>query len=236
MWLELKQKPNKRNISKFGINELQDLNKIDKLLKGVDSQYKSNNIEEMPPSFTYKEKQFPLSQVSLSDHGMKRARERLNWGNKSHIEIEGLLKKELSTAEYVGQISSSDGNVSEMFVKGSVSIHLSPDLKNIITVITYDKLPYSPVNSKLKQLLHKEFRKLNRSESARHRRLELFRLEAKSEISELKLRAFKTRSESVRLACEGRVKSLSDRLFELENELIDIRNHKRQIAYQYVRI
>jgi hypothetical protein len=68
-------------------------------------------------------------------------------------------------------------------------------------------------------------------EKARIRKLELLKYEFGAEISQHQLHIYKTKSQSVKLACQGRINALEQSLKELENEIDEVKNHKRQMAY-----
>lgn len=117
------------------------------------------------------------------------------------------------------------------FVNGKQCYQLTLDLKNIYTVYTIaNKIPYSPIRSKLKEVIRKEFNKLDRREHAKIKRLELMEYEVASEISALKLRHYKTKSQSVKLSCQARISALEISLSELREEIQHLKMDKRQVA------
>jgi hypothetical protein len=172
-----------------------------------------------------------LDNLQISTHAQQRAIERCKLDNTKLKEVNRYIRRNLSLAEYVGKVSSSDGTESELFVNGSVCFHLSLDQSVVKTVIKIDnKVPFSPITDKVKCLVHKEFRKLDRAEKARIKKLELFKRESDAEISYLKLREYKSRSQAVKFSCQGRIAALELRKQELENQLIQIKTDKRQVV------
>lgn len=172
-----------------------------------------------------------LSKVKISAHATERGIQRLKINDLRPEKVNRYIKKQLENATYIGRIKATDGSESEMFAIGSYGFMLSPDLTTVKTVVINDRLPYNPVHDKVKQLFEKEFRKLNRAEKAKLGKLELHNHEVEAEIAELKLRIYKTKSESVKLACQARIASLNTRLGELNVEIQQLQADKRQIAY-----
>jgi hypothetical protein len=173
-----------------------------------------------------------VSKIDLSLHCIERAYERMNVTDWKKDKVCKYVKKQLEKSTYIGRISPTDGGTdSEMFTKGSYSFLLDTELTTIKTIIKTDRLPYNPSQEKAKCLYEKEFRKLDRKEKARLKQLELHRYEVDLELAELKLHIFKTRSQAVKLSCQARMKALDDRLKEFENEIVQIKNDKRQTAY-----
>lgn len=240
----------KRSRRRLSKKELDNLQRIDQLIKQTQSDTQNNSIETVltqtnypvihkAPSetpvvpyqhFNLKGEQIPLSTLSMSEHAYIRSIERLGLKRTERGEVESYIKKKLSQADYLGLVTAKNGNASEMFLIGNVSIHVNPELTNIVTVIKYDKLPYSPLNEKVKCVYQKEFRKLDRSERAKIKKLHLHTYETNLEISELNLRKYKTRSESIRLSCSARIKALESHVEALKEELTQIKKDKRLVA------
>jgi hypothetical protein len=248
----------KRRLNK---RELKDLDNIDRLLKEVSHQkvsstpkieaksqptHKNETVEINPTQVKIESskpkckmlkmgrREIPINKITVSSHGYQRIIERCNLKRTRKEEVESYIRKQLLKSQYLGLVTSSDGNEGEMFVNGKYSIHLSPEnVGKVITILEHNKMPHSPVQDKVVSVVGREFRKLDRREKARIKQLELYELEADCEISELRLRMYKTKSESIKLSCEARIKALRTRLEELKNEIESIKSDKRKIAYTY---
>lgn len=178
-----------------------------------------------------------VGQIQVSTHAQQRCVERVPLHDTKPKAINRYIKNKLTKADYIGKVVGNDGKESEMFVNNQLCFYLSLDLSTVKTVIKIDnKVPFSPVSDKVKELVHKEFRKLDRSEKAREKQLNLFKCEADVEISTLKLRMYKSKSQSVKFACQGRIVALTNRLIELNNELEQIKTDKRQVAKALVTV
>ncbi|MEI2465180.1 hypothetical protein [Niallia taxi] len=214
--------------------EMNDLYKIENLLNNPPKPPKV--LEERTPKkkeqfLEVNNKKININSIKLSDHAIKRSIERLKLKHTKDAEVTAYIRKQLLQSEYIGKITATDGTESEMFLVGTISIQLEPNLTVVKTILKYDKLPYNPLSDKIKGIIHKEFRKLDRSERAKIKQLELHRYECEAEIAELKLRIYKTKSESVKFASQGRIAALNMRLLECENEIEQIKTDKRQVAY-----
>jgi hypothetical protein len=178
-----------------------------------------------------------ISKIFLSDHAIDRAYERMQLDSWKKEKVCKHVKSLLKRAKYIGRIApTDDGTDSEMFVKGSFSFLLNTNLTTVKTIIKTDRLQYNPVQEKVKCLYEKEFRKLDRKEKARLNKLELYQYEVAAEISKHQLHIYKTKSISVKLACQGRIKALEQSLKELEIEINKVKNQKRQIAYALAQV
>lgn len=231
--------------------DIKQIKKIESLLESTKSEKVPNPIDEavevkiqtVNPSLKNKPKYLPatgrrikVEDIGLTDHGLERAIERLNLKRTSHNEVLSYLRNKLVNSIHIGRITSVSGNESEMFAFNNMSIQLSPDFKRIITVLHYNKLSYNPASDKVKCLMHKEFRKLDRAEKARVKQLQLYTYESEVEVSLLKLKIHKSKSMSVKLSSKARIAALETRLEELKAEVEKIKCDKRQVAYALVSV
>lgn len=230
----------KRKIN--GRKAAQDLKRIEDLLQST-KQHKPELIGKVK-TIQHSKKESPVDylkcshqrvkvvDVQLTDHSYERAIDRFSLKHTKKEDVLKYLQKHLSDAEYIGQVTSADGNDSEMFVKGQFCFHLNTELDKIITVVKIEnKIKCNPVQDKMNNLVHKEFRKLDRTEKARLRKLHDYRYDVEIEIAEANRRIYRTRSESVKLACQARIKALELELEQLQLEIEQLRTSKRQVAY-----
>lgn len=233
-----------KNSRKIGKQGLKDLQRLESLLESTKQDNKADLIQKAKETqqalkeanpvqyLNYSHKQIKVSDVEISQHAYERSIERFSLQHKKWDDVKRYLHKHLTDADYIGRIQCTDGNEGEMFVKNQFCFHLKPEsFDTIITVIKIDKMKYSPAQTKIRNLVAKEFRKLNRREKARVRQLQEYKLEADLEVSKLKLRKYRTKSDSVKLSCDARIKAITLRLDELEKEIESLADMKRQTAY-----
>lgn len=223
--------------------ELKDREKIESLIQSTKTNKKQELINEAKQiqqkqkdesqkrKIIVSGKEVDINSINLTPHSVERAIERMELKRTKPEEVTSFVRKLLLTSDHLGRVASIDGHESEMYINNKYSFHVCPESLCVKTVLKYDKLPYNPAQSKVKSLLHKEFRKLNRCEQAKLKRLKLHKLEVASEIADLELKIFKTKSQSVKLACKGRIAALRQSLTDFENEIERIKTEKRQVAY-----
>jgi hypothetical protein len=175
-----------------------------------------------------------VSQVTMSQHAIKRAKERFK------IEPKGAtayFRSVLEKAKYVGIIEDSENHRSgRLFAYNRIAIHLSMDCKTMMTVYKADTVTYDPLKDKILELHKKKFNHCVITERAKQKRLEQLKLESEVEIAQCKLRQHKTRSEAVRLACEARVQAIKQSLVEYQHEIDEIQVEKRRVARSMISV
>lgn len=171
-------------------------------------------------------------QINMSDHAYKRAAERLNLKDKN-VAL-GHIRSALRRGKRIGHVTSEDGKLSVLYAHGRTGIYLTPDLKTVVTVTKHEVVTYEPLKHKLVSLHEKELRKLTRTEQARLRYLTDLKHDCDVEIAELKRRIHKTRSRNVKLQCEIRIKAIKQSIEEYENEIVELRSQRRQVARSMV--
>lgn len=234
----------KRRLTK---KELNDYYKIEELIQSTKQQDSQKNkpelIEKVKEAqqvkketsqkqiLRYGGREIDVNQIFLTDHGYKRSVERMGLKQIERNKVNKHIRKLLLQSIYIGRITATDGNETDMFVYNKYSIHVSPIDYGVTTILEYDKMKYNPAQKKINSLIWKEFRKLDKKERARIKQLKLHSLEIESEISQLKLRAFKTKSDAVKFSCKGRIAALQLHIQQSKNEIEQIKTDKRQIAY-----
>lgn len=198
---------------------------IDKILNNANKEYKDNEVLDV---LQYGNVTYPISKVEITDHAYKRASERFNFKEEkvAKAQIKGLLKK----SKLIGMQLSENGTPSVLFAYKRHGFYLSRDLKTVLTVNRFESVTYEPLKNKIAELHAKEIRKLERKESCKSKRLKLIELECQVELAELKLRYHKSRSESVKLSCQCRIKAINERLQELKEEINELQSAKRQVT------
>ena len=85
--------------------------------------------------------QLNIKKLGISDHALKRARERLDYAGKSKEEILNLCKSILGSnlTKYIGISPCPDGSgESHMYTNNKNSYHISLDLVTIVTIINHE--------------------------------------------------------------------------------------------------
>lgn len=176
-----------------------------------------------------------VNKLRLTNHAYQRIKERFNL----NCDKEGALnycKGRLKNAERIGIIVSKEGEETVLYAIGREAYYLSLDETTIKTVTKNVKITYEPIKEKIKEMHMKELRKLERKEKSKHKYLELLMLEANIELSQLKYRLHKTRSQAVKMACQARINALEITLQELQDEINNIKKEKTRIARSMVAV
>lgn len=233
---EMIRKPNKQELKKMERiksileGEVNDQNIVQPIVSKVEVA-KPKQIEDY---IEWNGLRKPISNINFSDHSFVRIGERLNI--KDTKQAKGTIKSMLKKAKCIGLVTDEEGRESVLYAHGRTGIHISPDLNKVITVIRQDVVSFEPIKNKMTELLEKEIRKLTRKENARVRQLTELKYEAKCEVAELELRSFRSRSQSVKMACQSRIKAIEISLEQLEQEITEIRNLKRQVSRSMIAV
>lgn len=171
-----------------------------------------------------------VDNLIISSHAYSRALERLQLKSSKTSYVNKHIKKELSKSEYIGKVANNEGDNCELFIYRNTGYYISSDFKTVITVIKHNRMSSPYFHDKVRPLAVKEFNKLDRSERSKMKKLEVYKLEAEIEAAELKLRIHKTKSISVKLACQGRIEALKTSIVDLENDIVQIKSNKKQVA------
>lgn len=171
-----------------------------------------------------------VSKLQFTAHAMKRATERMDLPVSNPVKVRKHIRELIANATYIGRTMSTTETECEMFANDSYGFHLSTDLKKVVTIIKFEKMPHNPVLEKVKMVVHREFKKIEKAEITQTRKLELHMHEAAVEIANLRLRKYKSRSEAVRMSCDARINALELSIKEARDEIVLIKSHKRQVA------
>jgi hypothetical protein len=175
-----------------------------------------------------------VSQVTMSQHAIKRAKERFNIEPKR---ASSYFRSVLEKAKYVGVIEDSENHKSgRLFAFNRIAIHLSMDCKTIMTVYKADTVTYDPLKDKVLELHKKKFNHCVITERAKQKRLEQLKLESEVEIAQCQLRGYKTKSIAVKNACEARILAIKQSLVEYQHEIDEIQVEKRRVARSMISV
>jgi len=227
-----------RNKRRLSGKEIHDLQKIEKLLDNHSKEVKQNNQPtqqrkvEMKAKITSTESSW-IDEIVMSDHGYLRSSERFNMDRSNALPF---FRGQLKLSKKIGITKGEDGSESILFANGRIAIYVTLDLKVIKSVAKYQLVTYEPIKTKVAELHAKEIRKLERAERATVRKLEVEELRVNVEIANAKLRMHKTRSESVKMACNAHIKGLEQYIEQLKNEVEEVRVNKRQVCKSMVAV
>lgn len=177
-----------------------------------------------------------VEQLKITNHALKRIKERFNLKENSRQAILNYCKGQLRHAKRIGIVVSDDGKEAVLYAIGRQAYYLTLDETEVITVMRHEKITYDPIKDKIKEISERELRKLDRKEKSKHKYLELLMLEANIELSQLKYRLHKTRSQAVKMACQARINALEMTLQELQDEINNIKKEKTRIAKSMVAV
>lgn len=169
-----------------------------------------------------------VDRMSIRRHAQHRAIVRFNRASKK--DARGYIRSTLRNAVFVGETTCDKGNPGLLFAYHRHGIVVSPDRREVITVIKLESVTYEPLKAQVRELHAKEYRKFDRKERALRKRLELIKAEADVEIAELRLMALKTNSIPRRLACKARINAINEYIRELEEEIKEITDEKRRVT------
>lgn len=175
-----------------------------------------------------------VKKITMTEHAYQRAKERFNMPDRSHALNH--FRVTLKLAKKVGQTIVDDGTETILYAHGRTAVYLSLDLKTIITVNKFEYVSYQPIKDKVEALHRKEFKKLERIEKSKIRKLNDIKLKYAIEIAQLNYRQKRTRSNQVREYCESRKKEINIMFAEFEKEISEIQSNKRQIARSMVAV
>jgi hypothetical protein len=234
---------NKRRLSSKELNDLkriEDLiestkqpNKVALLQKAKETQQttQSKNKEKV---LNFGSVEIDTSKLIMTQHSLDRAKERFNMDNSTASKY---FISRLSEASYIGIIDDEESEKqSHLFAVGRTAIHISLDLIHVLTVYKSEKVTYDPLKEKVLELHRKKFNRYSITEKAKQKRLHQIKLECDVEVSNLKLRIHKTKSPSVKMACEARILGIRQTINEYEREIVSIQTEKRRIARSMISV
>lgn len=171
-----------------------------------------------------------LNKIKLTKHSAQRVRERLKAKSGEELKV---IKDLLKNSTYMGVGCDENGVKCYLYINGKVRIMADND-SWIRTVIVESNVNY-PLKEKLSEIWFKEIRKLNRKIRTREKYVKDFELNANIELAELKLRLHKTKSTSVKLACEARIKAITETVRNYNREIVEYYRENYKIVKHYQR-
>lgn len=219
-----------------GKKQLNDLKRIEDLLESTNKKdelvNKTKQIQKVHKQ-NIDQNEINFDTIKMSDHGYIRSKERFN---KDKNEALPYFRSKLKVAKKIGKQISEQGNPAILYAIGRIGIYVSTDYKEIVTVIKQESVTYEPIKEKVRELHAKEIRKIKRKEYTCKRRLEDDTYNINVELAQLKLRHHKSRSESVKLACQARMNALDIYIKEKEEEIVKLQKIRKQIEKSMISV
>lgn len=228
-----------RSYKRIGKKELNDLKRIEDLLESTKQPTQKEQLVDKAKQIQHKRKENILTNASKFDtvkmtkHAFQRAEERFHMNKDTALPY---FRSVLKSAKEIGVQTANNGGEAILFAKDRIGIYVSTDYKEIRTVIKRDTITYEPIKAKVAELHAKEIRKITRKEYTCKKRLqdEIYEINVKK--AELELRKHKSRSKSVKMACQANINALNIYIKEKEDEINQIRNIKKQIEKSMISV
>ncbi|MFW5434300.1 hypothetical protein [Paenibacillus apiarius] len=155
------------------------------------------------------------TQVKIEPHAIKRATER--FGVK-HDDAGRWIREQFTTAVFIGDSIDSFGAHGRIYSNGEVVFGVAPLEMRIRTVFKPEHR-HPELAQKVSDFLAKEIRKIERSTTKIKREASIKIAELNVEAAQLELRKVTSRSESVNLACDARIRAISEEVRELNRQI-----------------
>lgn len=179
-----------------------------------------------------------MKYLTVSDHALFRYQQRFDKEvDKISIvnRVKGILNQ--PATRYMGIQQCEKGNDSHMFYNGGkMEIYLSLDLTKVATFINPKDKAFivqmendNPLHNKLVNLYESELRKYKRKEITMINTLERTEKEKAVDVANLKLKAFKTKSDNIRNECYTLLSQIELEINEMINSLTKHQDNKRKI-------
>ncbi|WP_025846576.1 hypothetical protein [Brevibacillus agri] len=134
-------------------------------------------------------------------------------------------------ATYITEVTGADGKSGTLYAyNGACYIVRYDDDVPIIVTVYKTEPAVTAIRNKVYELVTKELRKIERKERDTERRVAIKKAELAVEVAQINLRKVRSRSASVRAACQARINALNAAIAELDAELRGVVGDKRAIA------
>lgn len=172
------------------------------------------------------------TQVKIEPHATKRARERFGVKNDDAARW---IREQFSTAVFIGDTVDSFGAPGRLYSNGEVVFGVAP-LEMRIRTVYRPEHRHPELTQKVSDFLAKEIRKIERKSTKVKREASIKIAELNVESAQLELRKVTSRSESVNLACDARIRAIGEEIRELNRQInaADLDRHlalKTKAAY-----
>jgi hypothetical protein len=162
--------------------------------------------------------------VEVTKHAIERVNERFGISKQ---QATNWVRQRMNSAEFVA-ITDNEGTAARMFAYAGAIFVLDIEVDRVISVYKPYKQPL--LYDKVKSLVLRELKRVERIESKTERRNTLSKAELEVELAECKLMLLRSRSHSRRNVLQARINAIQIRINELDTEIIEVRTNKKHIA------
>jgi DNA repair exonuclease SbcCD nuclease subunit len=161
--------------------------------------------------------------LTISNHALDEAVKKFG---RQHKLAEGWIRSNFSQAKYIGMVLDDEAaKECRLFSHQRICFILATETDHVITV--YPRRHATPtLTSKINAIIEKEVRKAERKVRAVLNRNTLIKADVKVEIAELERRIVRTKSQSVKSACQARINALNEYLSEITTEEGNVKKEK----------
>ncbi len=183
--------------SKINKSEIEPLKPIEEKESTI---FKNENIIQIDDLI------FDLSKIELTDHFLKRCKERFYISNENYARK--FMTDVMFNGKYVGVIKDVDlEREAHCFSKRGIAVFISLDLENAITTYEENRV-FSKPKELVKSILQKRINKLKREECKINKRNKLSTLEINKQIADYELLKYRAKSQSKKMAYEAYINGL----------------------------
>ncbi|EMT54761.1 hypothetical protein I532_04115 [Brevibacillus borstelensis AK1] len=174
-----------------------------------------------------------INGITIKEHAIDRAVQRFRIPREQAAQW---IYERFLESEVVAENIRSYTNEGHTYAARGVAIGVGTDRKTIRTVY-YNTKRFPPVVSdKVRDVVAKEIRKLDRRINAIKRALPLQKAALEFERAERKLALMSTRSVAKRMALQARINALDTYINEIDEELAQLIEKKKRVANAYIAI
>ncbi|MFD2704686.1 hypothetical protein [Salibacterium lacus] len=156
------------------------------------------------------------SRVVVTNHAIDEAQRKFG---VPHKKADGWIRSRLADAQFIGEHTNEDGKVTRLFAFNRICFILGRHEDVVITTHPQYKSAPAALRNPIRGIIEKEIRKSQRKLRALEKRTRLDKADIRVEIAECERRAVRTKSESVRAACQARVSALTEHLATLDEDV-----------------
>jgi hypothetical protein len=145
-----------------------------------------------------------------------------------HRTAEEWVRSNFRRSRFIANIISGEGKPTRLFGYNGIAFAVDPHENRVITV--YPATPIVSVRERVREMVAKELRKIERRERVLERKIALAKAELEIEKAQLRLRMLRARSKATKLACQARINAIDEYFTQLDADLLAVKNEKRAIA------
>jgi hypothetical protein len=145
-----------------------------------------------------------------------------------HRTAEEWIRSNFRKSRFIANIISGEGKPTRLFGYNGIAFAVDPHEDRVITV--YPATPQTSVRDRVREMVTRELRKIERRERVLERKIALTKAELEIEKAQLQLRLLRARSEATKLACQARINAINEYFTQLDADLLAVKHEKRAVA------